>query len=586
MKRAAVLIGVDKSGKLPKLRDAARGARLMEGWCKAQGMATTLITDEGGAVVTLQQIKQAIFPLAKAGNIGQLIVYFAGHGVSLQRQEYWLLTDAPDDSQAAVNVATSATFAATCGIGHVVLISDACRTAPEGIQAQSVRGGEIFPNAELDTKPVDQFFACQLGKPSAEVRDPAVSASEFKALYTSELVPALQGKHTKIIEWKDAPALRGHVHLRPLRDHLSAAVAERIAELDLQSKLIQVPVATISSDPPLWISELAGPAPSAGTVGPSVPQPAAPASTPERATSELLRDALAGADALGLGSPNAGPASPAANPVTPLVRDAWRLAQPFGPTHHETQCGFKLRGAVVVDFIAANAHVEFAGGLSRGGDLRVTNPRAPAANVLLVLESGEGVLLPAIPDFICALSFENGELIDVSYEPSTNSRRWRDYEQRANEIRALRAIAASASANGSFRLEGNDALAVARRMQVSKGVDPSLAVYAAYAYHELQRRDLLTQMADFMSGDLGAPLFDVALLARKLDKKETARDGVRLVGAVPLMAQGWTLLNALEVKLPDSLSALQECRAQSLWTLFDAQGVDRVRRAFAQGDLP
>src|SRR5262249_7573479 len=160
-----------------------------------------------------------------------LLVYFAGHGVNLQRQEYWLLTDAPDDSQAAVNVATSSTFAATCGIPHVMLISDACRTAPEGIRAQSIRGSEIFPNREEDAKPVDQFFACQLGKPSHEIRDPAVTSAEFKALYTNEMVPALLGRRQQIVEWTGDGAGRvGQIHLRPLRDFLAAAVASRLAD--------------------------------------------------------------------------------------------------------------------------------------------------------------------------------------------------------------------------------------------------------------------------------------------------------------------------------------------------------------------
>jgi hypothetical protein len=586
MKRAAVLIGVDKTGKLPKLKDAARGARLMETWCRQQGIATTVITDEAGRV-SLDQIKQAIFPLADAGNIGQLLVYFAGHGVSLQRQEYWLLSDAPTDTQAAVNVATSAAFAATCGIGHVVLVSDACRTAPEGIQAQSVRGGEIFPNAELDAKPVDQFFACQLGKPSAEVKDPAVTTAEFKALYTNELVPALSGQRSQVVQWEGPAAdKRGYVHLRPLRDFLSAAVAQKIANLNLQTRLIQVPVATISSDPPAWISQVTQPADA--LLGAGTSSPPAAVVTPEAMTAELLSGTMAGETRPlvrgGPRGPRRGPGD--ALPMNDMVRESRRLAEPFGPAAHESQCGFKLRGGVVADFFAANVKVEFAGGLAHGQDLRVWSSAAPAPNVLLVLKNGDGVLLPAIRDFIGALTFDDdGELVDVAYEPSANSARWGDYAQRAQEIRSLRAIASAASARGSFTLEGPQALEIARRMQVAKGIDPSLAVYAAYAYHDLQRRDLLRQMTDFMAGDLDAPFFDLALLARKLDKTTLRRGAPLLMGAFPLMSQGWALLRAFQVRLPPTLASLEECRRPSLWTVFDAEGVQRIREAFTQGEL-
>jgi cold shock CspA family protein len=267
-----------------------------------------------------------------------------------------------------------------------------------------------------------------------------------------------------------------------------------------------------------------------------------------------------------------------------IVSDAERLAQPFGPSHHETGCGFKLRGARAVDMVARTSVGFAGGGPATGDDLRVS-PSAPASNVLLVLESGAGVLLPAIPEFLCALSFEDGELVDVAYEPSDNTWRWSEFQQRAHEIRALRGIASSAMARGSFKLEGDDALAIARRMQLAKGVDPSLALYAAYAYHDLQRRDLIRQMADYMGGDLGAPIFDVALLARLLDRRHLARDAVSLIGALPLLAQGWPLLRAFDITLSPMLATLEGHRLPSLWTMFDAAGVDRIRNAFVNGEL-
>jgi hypothetical protein len=589
MKRAAILIGVDKTGDLPKLKDAARGARLMETWARSQGIDTVTITDEAEPV-TVERIKKAVRQLVDAANVSQLVVYFAGHGVNLQRQEYWLLTEAPDDSQAAVNVATSAALAATCGIAHVVLISDACRTAPEGVRAQSMRGSEIFPNREEDTRPVDQFFACQLGKPSHEVKDPAVTSAEFKALYTHELVPALLGQRRQIVEWSaDGSDKSGYVHLRPLRDHLSEAVAAKIVDLDMQTKVMQVPVAQISSDPPAWISRIAQP--SAADVILSAPQPrqsrarSERAGSPEAVTADLLRTAM------GLGAPAqrvppaAGSRGHGGGPVDEMLSASRDLARPFGPTHHETGCGFKLRGNRVVEVLAPAVKVEFAGGGQEvGDDLRVVDAKRPGANVLLVLQGGSGVLLPAIPDFLCALSFDEGELVDVAYEPSDNTWRWGVFHSRAQELRGLRAVASSAMARGTFKLEGDDALAIAQRMQLAKGVDPSLAVYAAYAYHELQRKDLLHQMASYLQGDLGAALFDVALLARAMDKRAPGA-GLPVLGAVPMLSQGWPLLRAFEVRLPSALAALEGMRLPSLWTMFDVRGVAQIRKAFSKGDL-
>lgn len=81
--------------------------------------------------------------------VQQLIVYFSGHGVNMSRGELWLLTGAPDDPNAAVNIARSVELARTCGIRHVAMVSDACRTAAEGIQAQSVRGPRSSPTSSM-----------------------------------------------------------------------------------------------------------------------------------------------------------------------------------------------------------------------------------------------------------------------------------------------------------------------------------------------------------------------------------------------------------------------------------------------------
>lgn len=187
MKRTAILIGVNKTGKLPLLQDAAKGARRMEEWARTQQFDTVeVFTDERGGAVDIGSIRRAIEKIVDSGTFDQLVIYFAGHGVNIRYGEYWLLSDAPRDPQAAVNVRGSVDLASYGGISHVVLISDACRTAAQGIQAQNVSGSEIFPNdppggSEL---PVDRFFACALGRPAHEVLDPTVTAKEFQALYT------------------------------------------------------------------------------------------------------------------------------------------------------------------------------------------------------------------------------------------------------------------------------------------------------------------------------------------------------------------------------------------------------------------
>jgi hypothetical protein len=169
----------------------------------------------------------------------------------------------------------------------------------------------------------------------------------------------------------------------------------------------------------------------------------------------------------------------------------------------------------------------------------------PGASVLLVLKTGAGILLPAIPEFLATLTMKDGELVDVAYEPSENTWRWPEYQRHAQEIRALRAVAAASMAQGVFKLDLDDAFLIAQRMQYAKGLDPSLAVYAAHAYHDLQRTELIRQMIGYLSEDLGAPLFDVALLARALDNKMVNTTS-NILSAVPLLSQGWAFLSAAD----------------------------------------
>jgi hypothetical protein len=113
-------------------------------------------------------------------------------------------------------------------------------------------------------------------------------------------------------------------------------------------------------------------------------------------------------------------------------------------------------------------------------------------------------------------------------------------------------------------------------------VDPSLAVYAAYAYHDLHRQDLVKEMNDLLAGDLGASLFDIAMFARVLDGKRIEQRP-RLLGFAPLLAQGWAYLRARRIALPQGLAELPNQLTGSLWTMFNPDGVTRLRETIFQG---
>lgn len=583
MIRAGVFIGVDQTGGLQRLFDGANGAANMHAWGIAQGMRaenTKLITDATGKKVTPDDISNAIKGIINGPGVDQLIVYFAGHGVNINRSEHWLLTDAPERSWAAVDVTSSVELARYSGIQHVVVISDACRVAPEGIQAQNVRGVDIFPNDVSGdrAKPVDQFFACLLGRTAAEIRDPLAAARNYSALYTLALLDGLSGKRAELLEPSAADGdLARYVKPRRLQSYLESEIPQRVRARRLERKVNQNPDAIITSDG-RWLARIEGVADT--QIGGLGDELAADTPTAHRGpVQELTHQAIEG-DRKAFEDTVEQLLTSRAPIGVELARTVETVAAPFGPDHFESECGIKVRGTVVLEAFARRAEPELLGSEL----VRLTNLQDRAVSVVLRVDGGIGTVVPALPGFIAGLTFEAGELVDVAYEPSAGSWRWSMFHERADQLRTLRAVAASSSLHGRFQLEGDDAPNIARSLQLGKGVDPTLAVYAAYAYHDLQHLGRIGRMSDYLREDIGVSLFDVELLARTLvDRRVDA--SLSVVPFVPLLAQGWSLLRAHRVKIHPLLSDLGSELRDSVWSLYSPAGVNLLNEALATGDL-
>jgi hypothetical protein len=585
--RAGIFIGVDQVGELPRLRDAAAGAQRMYEWGVAQGMTPVthakLITDAEGKV-RAEQIIDAIEELVKGAGVDQLIVYFAGHGINVNRNEHWLLTEAPGRANAAVNVSGSVELARYCGIPHVVVISDACRVAPEGIQAQGVRGQDIFPNdgAGDRAKPVDQFFACTLGRTAAEVKDPQNAAAMYRALYTGAMLEALEGKVFEVLEaLAEGSAEEGRcVRPRKLEDYLEREIPRRVRAMNLQNTVNQSPDA-ILLDHRNWLARVtAAEALAAKATGLAVgfaAEARARAETLRGVTESLVHSAAQGdraAVSQGLQDAVGAPVRAARD----MARTMQKVETPFGPDHFETGCGIKVRGATITGMVANRAQ-----GQLLGNELvRIDRVDGPAATVVVRFGDGTGTLVPVMPGFLAALTFDDGELIDVAYEPSAGDWRYPLYRQEEGYIRSLRAIAAASSRHGRFRLDNKEAESIGRKMQWMKGVDPTLAVYAAYAYHDLQLTERLRRMLDYQRGELHASFFDLSLTSRELVGRGVAPE-MNVVPFAPLLAQGWELVRANRVKTHPTLEGIERNLRDSLWSLYDEAGVAKLVRAMESG---
>jgi Caspase domain len=587
MIRAAVFIGVDRAGNLQPLRDAATGARRMHDWAITQGMAdgrhAKLVTDADGRRVRPDAVYDAIKELVDGPGVDQLILYFAGHGVNINRGEQWLLSEAPAYTAAAVNVAGSVELARYCGIQHVIVISDACRTAPAGIQAQNVRGVDVFPNetASDRAKPVDQFFACALGRTAAEIQDPAVSARSYRALYTDALLDALTGRRPEVLESSASPD-EEDLYVRPwrLQAYLEAELPRLVRAKRLQHRVNQSPDAIITSDR-TWLARVPAP-PRRGSRPPAIGGnlPAAPPTLRSITQSLFASVLVAGRSVLdrelevARGLPLPGTAHIAAT--------VERIATPFGPDHVRSGCGLKVRGAAMAEFHVPRG---VTGRLTDDGEvLTVQLPVRRAVNAAIVFTDGSATLFPLLPDFLGELTFDDGDLVDVAYEPAVTSWRWAAFREKADEVRALRAVATASSLQGRLGLPTEGAAKIARRMQYAKSIDPTLAVHAAYAYHDREAVDEVRAMAGYQRDDLGVTFFDLELLGRTLvGRTISPRDTV--MPFFPMLSQGWALLNAHRVRLPPQLDGVESALRGSLWTLFDEPAAGKLISAIRAEEI-
>jgi len=345
--RAAVFIGVSKSGTLPTLQAVADGLRAMQGWVTAQGFSHVETLSDAAQPVSAGAVWSAVNDVVNDATVEQLVVYFAGHGVNRGYSEYWLLSGAPENPNEAVNVAGSVVLAERCGIPHVVIISDACRTAPDTIEALAVEGSEIFPNRPPSGRAassVDIFYACLLGDPAHEFKRPEESAQRYASVYTDVLVDSLNGKHRRVLESLEEGGRRYEVvRPWPLKRALPDLVGQRLRDEGLWLKISQTPDARVVSDPQTAFLSLR---PLVGAGAPAVPP-----TSGVRDLSTVAARSLEMAMGSGLESLTDDPLpSEASVPGSAdLLEKAGEVASSFGPRHFETGAGFKVRGARFTD---------------------------------------------------------------------------------------------------------------------------------------------------------------------------------------------------------------------------------------------
>jgi Caspase domain len=183
-KRAALVVGVDRPTGLQPLSAAASAASDVAQWLTGQRYEVVLRTDANGAAVSAEDLKKIVKGFVQRNNLTMLVVYFAGHGFVDGQGEYWLLSDAPEDTDATIDNTRAAASARRSNIPNVVIISDACRTMKDELKFVSVRGQDLFPASDsLATQDVDEIRGSHFGGATWEAR-----VKTYESLFTRSLL--------------------------------------------------------------------------------------------------------------------------------------------------------------------------------------------------------------------------------------------------------------------------------------------------------------------------------------------------------------------------------------------------------------
>jgi hypothetical protein len=581
MRKAAVVIGVNKTGSLTPLSSAAAGAERVAKWLKEEKFDVECITDKTG-VVEYADVKRAIAKFVTLPpRYHLLLVYFSGHGYWQARSDVWLLSGAPVQADEAISLETAMDMAKYSGIPTVVFVSDACRSIPNTRSGAKIDGRGGFPNYEeiSAASKIDYFKATSEALAAYE----GTIGGEAQSLLTAALMAAYEKPEAhmvcQVVEGRET------IHVVPnrrLEDFLQKKVDELLAAID--PRLSQRIEANVPSSDDVYLGRARRP-PIAG---------GGPESRPPRSVPDPGRGAAAAVSRSLSRGPGAGGLEIVAVQDAETEQELQGRLPARAWDHFETQMGFVVRGAAIMRAVASPAQPGqvqlFAAGDggSSPGVVRVEWPGVGVAvdpvSVALQIADGRCVILAGLPGYIGHVTFDGTGMSNVSYVPSSNHPRWSDYVYRRDEVDRLRATVALAVDHNTLRVASSgSANALADRIRIGKAIDPTLGLYAAHAFSQAGNEEQVVSILRYMRMDLNADLFDIRLLATR--HPEARQPAVPVVPFCPMLTQSWHFLRPRRVELHPSLQGATSGLCGSLWSTFEPEAAASIMDAVQHGGL-
>ena len=191
-----VAIGVHRAATMPELQGVLTAVQTLSDWAAGEGYDVVRIDDQAGRV-TVARIQDALTPPLNATtgerdpqrllDRSRIVVYFCGHGLHAPQDQYWILSDGPDQPNARISAVGFRDMLASYGPKQIAFISDACRS-PLVVQGLASSVVDRYRGmAGVIQK--DNFFSSQDGEASFAV--PAKGGKPAYCVFSSVLMRAL-----------------------------------------------------------------------------------------------------------------------------------------------------------------------------------------------------------------------------------------------------------------------------------------------------------------------------------------------------------------------------------------------------------
>lgn len=562
MAKCAVIIGVNNTGGLPALNDAVSNAIKFNDWAVSQRFRTTLLTDQNGPV-SADMIRNAVAGYVDARTATQLIIYFSGHGLLKgPMDEFWLLSDAPQNPDAAISLQTSRFYSRSCGIPHVVFISDACRTRATTAEQFGLRGSVIFSysNGQATIPDIDMFYATAPGDPALEVDVTHQDITTRQSLYTRLLLEGLHGRVPEVIQ---AHGQNNLVMSYELSQYLKTSLPAALRAQNIMRN--QRPDAEITSRAPLHLSKFRNQqqkniGPNKGNAGKLMQFEKMYEKSQPLANERIFRDTMEFSNR----------PTREEEEYIGLFREASIFEKPIANT------GFLVIGATVINRSRGESLN------SAGGTFMSLDQERPGLQKTCFVQIENGTIYPlaVLPGYIGTAIFKEGILLNVNYTPSQNSPKYDEYLHLHEEIERRRALIAVHSKNGTFRIDGNNSYLIeaASYYRYLKEFDPTLGVYASYAYLQAGNTRGVESVYQYMAREPEPVLYDVALL-RDICLNNLELTSVREAASFcPVLAQGWSYLALSKYGYNFIIQDFAQHLIPGLWTSFRPEAYELINK--------